>query len=158
MKWAAVGTPLALALCCLPLAAQVDSARAAAERLEVGQTVRLTAPGLWLEDVTLETLGRDSLLIADQGGVVAVGYDELESLSFRVGHARMGAVIGGGSGVLVGGLFGAMISAFGCPNPSSCTTSERNGAVWGGGVGLLVGAIAGGWIGSASKSWQPVFP
>lgn len=158
MKRAVVGTALLCALWCLPASAQVDEARAAAERLEVGQLVRLTAPGLWLEDVALQTVGPDSLHLADQGAVVAVGYDELESLSFQVGHTRTGALIGGGSGLLVGSLFGAMISAFGCPNPSSCTTSERSGAAWGAGVGLLAGAIAGAWIGSASKSWQPIFP
>lgn len=158
MTRAAAACALLCALCTASLVAQVDEVRTAAERLEVGQTVRLTAPGLWLEDVSLRTVGADSLHLMDQGAVVAVGYDEVESLSLQVNHTRTGALIGGGSGLLVGGLFGAMVSAFGCPNPNSCTTSERNGAAWGGGVGLLVGTIAGAWIGSASKSWQPVFP
>lgn len=158
MKRAAVGIALTFTIWSVPASAQIDAARAAAERLEVGQMVRLTAPGLWLEDVALETVGPDSLLLIDQGALVAVGYDELESISLRVDHARTGALVGGGGGVLVGGLFGAMVSAFGCPDPSSCTSSERSGAAWGAGIGFLVGAVAGAWIGSASTSWRPVFP
>ncbi len=140
------------------LEAQDRSAEELAATLDAGQHVRVTAPGLWLEDVRFERAGADSLWLADQGVLIPVAYDEMESLSVRVGRTNSGALLGGISGALAGGLLAGMAASFGCQDPSECTSAERSGAAWGGVVGLAVGAVVGGWIGSSSRSWRTILP
>lgn len=75
--------------------------------------LEITAPGLWLSDVTLGSLQADSVEILSHGAVIPVAYSEIETIAVRKGRGVSGALLGGGSGLLAGGLFGGMLRSFG---------------------------------------------
>lgn len=120
--------------------------------------LEITAPGLWLSDVTLHEVGTDTVVVSNHGAVVPVAFDEIETLAVRRGRGWLGAAMGGGAGLLAGGVFGLMIKSFGCRSPGACETSDRRGATIGGLAGAAVGAAIGYWLGSRSVRWQPIFP
>lgn len=148
-----------MASVCLPLAASgQQGARAALTEMPSDARLEITAPGLWLSDVTLHEVRTDSVHVWNHGAVVPVAFAEIETLAVRKGRGALGAALGGGSGLLAGGLFGAMVASFGCLDPGVCEASERRGGVVGGLIGASVGAAVGYWLGSRSVRWEPVFP
>lgn len=148
-----------LATCFLPPAADAQQgAKGVLTEMPADARLEITAPGLWLSDVTLREVRTDSVHVWNHGAVVPVAFDEIETLAVRRGRGAMGAVLGGGSGLLAGGIFGAMFAAFGCLDPGVCEERDRRGAVLGGIIGVSVGAAVGYWLGSRSVRWAPVFP
>lgn len=147
------------AISCLPSAAEAQQeVRAVLTDVPRDARLEITAPGLWLSDVTLRDVGPDSVQVVNHGAIVPVAFAEIETLAVREGHGVLGAAVGGGSGLLAGGVFGLMVGSFGCRDPVACEADDRRGAVVGGLIGVGVGAVLGYWIGSGSVRWKPVFP
>lgn len=159
LSMSTAATLAALAVSCLPSATDAQQ-RVKTVLTEMPRDARLeiTAPGLWLSDVTLLDVGPDSVRVESHGATVPVAFTEIETLAVREGRGALGAVMGGGSGLLAGGLFGLMLNSFGCRDPGACGADDRRGALVGGLLGAGVGAAVGYWIGSGSVRWTPVFP
>lgn len=154
-----VTTLVVLAHVCLPLAASGQQGpRAALTEMPRDARLEITAPGLWLSDVTVHEVRTDSVHVWNHGAVVPVAFAEIETLAVRRGRGMLGAALGGGSGLVAGGLFGIMVASFGCLDPGVCEAQDRRGATVGGLIGAGVGAALGYWLGARSVRWKPVFP
>jgi hypothetical protein len=154
-----ITTIVSLVIFCVPSAAGgQQTARGVLTDMPQDARLEITAPGLWLSDVTLRDVRTDSVHVLSHGAVVPVAFTEIETLAVREGRGALGAALGGGSGLLAGGLFGLMVASFGCRDPVTCAADDRRGTLVGGLVGAGVGAAVGYWIGSGSVRWTPVFP
>ncbi len=126
--------------------------------LSVGQDVQIATSRVLLEESEFRSLGEGYVEVVAQGALTTVDLNEIRSLSVKSGHALQGALWGLGSGILVGGVVGGLVSSFDCKTPSGCTSSERRGAVLWGSIMGLSGATAGFVIGKHSVNWTPIFP
>lgn len=154
-----IATLVALVILSVPSTADGQQrVKAVLTEMSLDARLEITAPGLWLSDVTLRDVGPDSVHVVNHGAIVPVAFAEIETLAVREGRGALGAAMGGGSGFLAGGLFGLMFASFGCRDPVACEADDRRGALVGGLIGAGVGAVVGYWIGSGSVRWKSVFP
>ncbi len=97
----------------------------------------------------------DSLLLGTGARGVSMPTAEIERLWTRGRSTARGALVGGGAGLVLGAVYGALISEVTCAE-SSCTTLGLVAAV--GGVGAASGAALGALVGLAIPRWRLRFP
>ena len=134
-------------------------------RLETGARVRLVAPAIPADEqiVRIEGTANDTLVFRSERYPVtrSLALSEISSVDVSLGQRRRtarGAIVGLGTGVLVGAVVGYMTFE---PCEGFCmfepTTASGN-AAWVGMGGGLLGLVAGTTIGFLTKSerWQRV--
>ena len=126
------------------------------EQVSPDQRLRLEAgaPGVRLEGRYAGTAEAGLALVTD-GGVVHTRLGEIDRLWTRGRSTAKGALIGGVGGLVIGAIYGALISDVTCAE-SSCTTLGLAAAV--GGIGAAGGAAVGALVGLAIPSWKLRFP
>ena len=126
------------------------------EQVSPDQRLRLEAgaPGVRLEGRYAGTVDGRLALVTD-GGVVHTRLGEIDRLWTRGRSTAKGALIGGVAGLVIGAIYGALISEVTCAE-SSCTTLGLAAAV--GGIGAAGGAAVGALVGLAIPSWKLRFP
>ena len=153
---------LAAALAWLPTAARAqapsgDGPATVLQRLEAGQRLRVELAERRHEG-RLVGFHADSVVIGSgaAGAYVTVPVGELGRLWTRGNSAGTGALVGGGAGLLVGGLFGAWLGTFACSETSEDCALE--GALAVGGLGLAGGAGVGALVGLVIPRWVQRWP
>lgn len=155
---------VALSLCVLgPLEAQdvpADTSRAELEavlrRLETGERLRIQLLSGRTRDGRLAEVVPSGIVVASDGGS-AVSTHEIERLWSRGNHAGIGALVGGGAGLLTGAVFGAHLGDFACADiPSEDCTLELALAL--GGIGAAGGAGLGALVGLLIPRWDRRWP
>ncbi len=96
-----------------------------------------------------------SLLLRTGVSSVSMPRAEIGRLWTRGRSTAQGALIGGGAGLILGAVYGALISEVTCAE-SSCTTLGLVAA--GGGLGAASGAALGALVGLAIPRWRQRFP
>ncbi len=96
-----------------------------------------------------------SLLLRTGASSVGVPTAEIERLWTRGRSTAQGALIGGGAGLVLGAVYGALISEVTCAE-SSCTTLGLPAAA--GGLGAAGGAALGALVGLVVPRWKLRFP
>jgi hypothetical protein len=137
-------------------AAEPDRLEAVLQRLHSDQLIRLEvgAPGLRLEGRYAGTAdARLSLLTHD--GIARTRLGEIDQLWTQGRSTAKGALIGGVAGLVIGAVYGALISEVTCAE-SSCTALGLAAAF--GGIGAAGGAGVGALVGLAIPSWKLRFP
>ena len=96
-----------------------------------------------------------SLLLKTGASSVSMRRAEIGRLWTRGRSTAQGALIGGGAGLILGAVYGALISEVTCAE-SSCTTLGLAAAA--GGLGAASGAALGALVGLAIPRWRQRFP
>lgn len=153
-----------LSLCFLvPLEAQddpADTSRAELEavlrRLETGERLRIQLLSGRTRNGRLAEVTPNGVTMGNDGRR-AVSTHEIERLWTRGNHAGIGALVGGGSGLLAGAVFGAQLGDFACADiPSEDCSLELALAL--GGIGAAGGAGLGALVGLLIPRWDRRWP
>ncbi len=96
-----------------------------------------------------------SLLLETGARGVRMPSAEIRRLWTRGRSTAQGALVGGGAGLVLGAVYGALISEVTCAE-SSCTTLGLVAAA--GGLGAATGAALGALVGLAVPRWRLRFP
>lgn len=121
--------------------------------------VRLTAPGLWVDDGLFLGLEGDSLRVAEADAAFLVGLHEVESLSLRRSRWLGVGAQAGAVGLVVGAAAGFFLGYFNCGDlVQDCGGHARDVALRWSGVFATAGAVTGGLLGSRMKRWGEVYP
>ncbi len=100
-------------------------------------------------------MGDVRLLLRTGASSVSMPRAEIGRLWTRGRSTAQGALIGGGAGLVLGAVYGALISEVACAE-SSCTTLGLAAAA--GGLGAASGAALGALVGLAIPRWRQRFP
>lgn len=168
MRAAAGGIRLVLMLLLLPIGtgeAQAGPLTAPAlpvlEKIRVGQTVRAESTGG--QEFRGRLLGADAagLRIAtavDAGAEAALPLTDLRALWVRGRATKTGALIGAGTGFVVGALFGLLVEAIADEGDDDGFGASAGAALAVGGIFAIGGGGVGAAIGAALPKWHRKYP
>ena len=125
-----------------------------ASRFQVGQFVRLTAPGIVIDEGVVRSVAGNTLVVASQGMELAVEASLLEAISVRERRWRGPIVKSALPGVLLGVLGKAMFNKMDCRRRNCPQPGLGKGALIGGALGSAVGLV----VALNSTYWRQVFP